>query len=180
MPGRPFDWQNSVVASCKPTVRDYLMALVRVPMFLGISSCLDAGQVMLARNIATARGLLCIRFCLDGSPSRPTNMTPILRRIRLCFSRFVTATRVTSGTACAQANNIRFQETTYSETDPSSVLWGCGKNGGGPEVLCSYMFRKGRPLPPEPTEGTAIQSLEVLPWATSLITTEENKGEPAG
>jgi exosome complex RNA-binding protein Rrp42 (RNase PH superfamily) len=46
-------------------------------------------------------------------------------------------------------------------------------------VHTSYVFRKGRPLPPEPTEGTAIQSLEVLPWATSLITTE-NKGEPAG
>jgi hypothetical protein len=44
----------------------------------------------------------------------------------------------------------------------------CGKNGGASEVLGSYMFRKGRPLPPEPTEGTARKFTEVVRWIISV------------
>jgi hypothetical protein len=44
---------------------------------------------------------------------------------------------------------------------------GVRKNGGASEVVGSYMFRKGRPLPPEPTQGTARKFTEVVCWIIS-------------
>jgi hypothetical protein len=44
----------------------------------------------------------------------------------------------------------------------------CRKNGGRPEVSRSHMFRKGRPVPTEPMEGTTMKFTEVVCWIISV------------